>query len=85
MEYQPGLRFPRPRAEKQREEYKITLTQRAMERDVRRYRIEADTWRGIDAERAKKASKQATEAYRRYRDFSKAHDRAYYPSRVKLI
>ena len=84
VEYQPFLRFPRPSAEKQREEYKITLTQRSMERDVRRLRVEADTWRGIDADRARKATKKATEAYRRYRDFSKAHDRAYYPSRVQI-
>ena len=84
VEYQPFLRFPRPSAEKQREEYKITLTQRQMERDVRRLRVEADTWRGIDADRARKATKQAAEAYSRYRDFSRAHDRAYYPSRVQI-
>lgn len=83
--WEPHLRFMMPTRAEAREEYRITCIQRQMERNVRRLRAVADTYRGIDPERAKKAHKSATEAYRQYRDFSKAHNRAYYPDRVKLL
>lgn len=83
--WEPHLRFMMPTKAEAKEEYRITCIQRQMERNVRRLRAMADTYRGIDPERAKKAHKSAIEAYGQYKDFSKAHNRAYYPERVKLL
>lgn len=82
--YKTGYRFPKPDAKEERRQYKITETQRALERTVRKYRIKAIENKGINEEIYEKSSAAAKEAYQKYMRFSKANGRAYYPSRVEL-
>ncbi len=83
--YENGLRVPRPDAETERREYAITVKQRELEREVRRWRNEAVEKKGVSPYEYKTARKKAIEANKRYIEFSKANNRAYFPSRVRLI
>lgn len=85
VEYKKGYRFPKPNAEAERREYAITIEQRRLEREVRKWRTVAVESKDIDRERYSEAKKRATAANNAYIAFSKQHDRAYYPSRTKLI
>lgn len=85
VEYKKGYRFPKPNAEAERREYAITQTQRRMEAAVRKWRVTADMCRNISPEWYSYARKNAIAANNAYIEFSKQHDRAYYPSRTKLI
>lgn len=85
VEYKKGYRFPKPNAEAERREYAITIEQRRLEREVRKWRTVAVESKDIDRERYLEAKKRATAANNAYIEFSKQHDRAYYPSRTKLI
>ena len=83
--YKSGYRFPKPNAAEERKEYNITQTQRRMEAEVRKWRIVAVENKDIDRERYLDARKNAIAANKRYIEFSKQNNRAYYPSRTKLI
>lgn len=85
VEYKKGYRFPKPNAEAERREYAITIEQRRLEREVRKWRTVAVESKDIDRERYLEEKKRATVANNAYIEFSKQHDRAYYPSRTKLI
>jgi hypothetical protein len=56
-----------------------------MERQVRKWRAEAEMCKGTGSERYKAAKAKADEWNRRYIAFSKRHERAYFPSRTRLI
>lgn len=84
VEYKSGYRFPNPDPEEERKQYAITVKQRQMEREVRKWRIIRDVNKGIDRERYLKARKKAIAANRAYEAFSKKHNRAFYPSRVDI-
>lgn len=64
--------------EKQR---RINRTQRAMERGVRDARLEAELQMG---EEAREARKIAVARYKRYKEYCKRNNVAYYPSRVQI-
>jgi hypothetical protein len=83
--YKDGYKFPKVSAEEEREQYKITLRQRELERDVRYWRTEAIMNKGVYDEYYKIARNSAIEANKQYIAFSKANNRAYYPSRTKII
>ena len=85
VEYKKGYYFPEPNALEERKEYMITQTQRRLEENVRKWRTEAVTSKGIDQERYKKARAKAIEWNKKYIEYSKANDRAFYPSRTKLL
>lgn len=83
--YKSGYRFPKPNAVEEREEYKITQIQRRMEADVRKWRAVAIENKDTDRDRYLEARRKAIAANQAYIEFSKRHNRAYYPSRTKLI
>ena len=72
-------------AAQERREYAITEEQRRLERQVRKWRTEAVENKGQDDKKYKQARKKAIEANKAYIDFSIKHDRAFYPSRTKII
>lgn len=83
--YQKGFEFPKPNPIEEQKQYMITLTQRQLERNVRKWRTEALTCKDADRERYLKARQKAIEWNRKYIEYSQKNDRAYYPSRTKLI
>lgn len=85
VEYKKGYRFPKPDAEAERREYAITIEQRRLEREVRKWRTVAVESKNLDRERYLDAKKRATAANNAYITFSKQNNRAYYPSRVQII
>ena len=85
VEYKSGYRFPKPNAAEERKEYAITETQRRLERNVREWRTKAVEAKGVDMEAYKTARAKAIEWNKRYIEYSKKNDRAFYPSRTKLL
>ena len=85
VEYKSGYRFPKPNVAEERKEYEITETQRRLERNVRLWRTKAVEAKGIDVETYKFARGKAIEWNKKYIDYSKKNDRAFYPSRTKLL
>ena len=83
--YKSGYRFPKPNAAEERREYNITQTQRRMEAEVRKWRTVAVENKDLDRERYLDARRKAIAANKAYIAYSKQHNRAYYPSRTKLI
>ena len=98
--YKSGYRFPKPNAAEERREYNITQTQRRMEAEVRKWRTQAIEYKdsGIkihvrniqtrkieEIDAAMWARKKAIAANKAYIAYSKEHNRAYYPSRTKLL
>lgn len=83
--YKSGYRFPKPNAAEERKEYDITQTQRRMEADVRKWRAIAVENKDTDCDRYLEARRKAIAANQAYIEFSKRHNRAYYPSRTKLL
>ena len=84
IEYKSGYRFPNPDPEEERKQYAITVKQRQMEREVRKWRITRDMNKNIDREKYLEARRKAIAANRAYEAFSKKHNRAFYPSRVDI-
>lgn len=83
--YKSGYSFPEPNAKEERKQYAITLKQRAYERNVRHWRTEALTSKGIDDKRYQEARKKAIAWNNAYIQYSRENERAYYPSRTKII
>lgn len=83
--YKSGYRFPKPIAAEERKEYNITQTQRRMEAEVRKWRTVAVENKDLDRERYLDARRKAIAANKAYIAYSKQHNRAYYPSRTKLL
>ena len=83
--YKKGYRFPQPNAKEERREYAITQKQRALERQVRKWRTLAVTLKGVNREEYLQARRKAIEWNKQYIEFSQKHGRAYYPSRTQLI
>lgn len=74
--------LPTISAEKRKAEYDITVKQRELEREVRRYKVETlykETPKERNVYRAK-----ARQAYERYIRFSKENHRAFYPMRTDI-
>lgn len=83
--YKSGYSFPKPDIKEERKQYAITLKQRAYERNVRHWRTEALTSKGIDNKRYQEARKKAIAWNNAYIQYSRENERAYYPSRTKII
>lgn len=76
--------IPTVSAKVRKEEYSITLKQRALERAVRRKKIEAEMLKGINKQGYNEAKAKAKALYDKYIEYSKTNDRAYYPMRVSI-
>ena len=85
VEYKSGYRFPKPNAELERKERAITETQRRLERNVRDWRTVAVENRGVNHDRYVEARAKAIEWNKRYIEYSQKNNRAYYPSRTKIL
>lgn len=83
--YKKGYKFPKPNAKEERKEYAITLKQRELERQVRKWRTIAITKKNVNREEYLEARRKAIEWNKQYIEFSQKNGRAYYPSRTKLI
>ena len=83
--YKSGYRFPKPNVNEERRQYGITLKQRELERQVRKWRTEAITLRGLNREAYLSARQKAIEWNKAYIKFSHDNGRAYYPSRTEII
>lgn len=71
-------------AEERKAEYAVTLRQRAMERAVRRKRVEALMLKDINKTWYLEARKKAATLYANYMKFSKENERAFYPMRTAI-
>ena len=83
--YKTGYRFPKPNAAAERKEYAITVKQRELERNVRYWRTVAIENQNLDRAKYLDARRKAIAWNREYIKFSKQNNRAYYPSRTKII
>ena len=83
--YKSGFHFPQPNEKKERKERKITAKQRYLERNVRYWRDVAIEKKDIDKDEYLIAREKAIEWNNKYIKFSQQHNRAYYPSRTKVI
>lgn len=83
--YKTGYRFPKPNAAAERKEYAITVKQRELERNVRYWRTVAIENKNLDRDKYLDARRKAIAWNREYIAFSKQNNRAYYPSRTKII
>lgn len=84
-EYRDGVVIPTVSAKTQKAEYKVTTRQRQLEARIRDYREKAMVFKGRDDEAAKAAQKKAMAVYKQYREYSRKHERAYYPDRTQII
>lgn len=83
--YKTGYRFPQPSAKTERKEYAITKKQRELERQVIKWKTVAVSNKNVDEKQYLMARKKATEWNKAYIEFSERNNRAYYPSRTKII
>lgn len=84
LEPYDGQLLPTISAEERKREYDITLKQRELERLTRQYRAQALMRKDIDKSAYETAKRNAAEAYKRYIEFSKRNNRAYYPMRATI-
>ena len=85
VEYKTGYYFPEPNAAEEKKEYMITETQRRLERNVRDWRTVAVENKGVNHDRYVEARSKAIEWNKRYIEYSQKNNRAYYPSRTKIL
>lgn len=85
VEYKSGFEFPTVSLATVGREYAIDQKQRYYERQVRRWRAEAEMQKNTGDPRYRVAERKAREWNDKYIQFSKSHKRAYYPSRTRLI
>ena len=64
-------------------ERRIEQKQRAMEREIRRLRIQAVLWRSVDDKKTRILNERANQLYSRYVAYSQSHGVPYYPERCK--
>ncbi|MCX4384285.1 MAG: hypothetical protein OSJ39_00630 [Clostridia bacterium] len=84
-EYRSRMIIPTVSTEEQKQEYAITQTQRAMEREIIYCREKALIEKGVNVSEYRKWKNRAQERYEEYKKFSKDNGRAYYPDRVKIL
>lgn len=85
VEYKTGYHFPEPNAAEEKKEYMITETQRRLERNVRDWRTVAVENKGVNHDRYVEARAKAIKWNKRYIEYSQKNNRAYYPSRTKIL
>ncbi len=79
-----GALLPTITSKERKKEYKITVRQRELEREVRRYEAEALTYKVINKTVYKEAKAKSRAIYEEYIRYSVENERAYYPSRTDL-
>ena len=79
-----GHLLPVVPAKTQKKEYAITQKQRAMEREIRALRAEAQIYKGTNNKAYRQLRAEASKLYDKYKDYSAKHSRAYYPMRVQI-
>lgn len=84
-EYKAGMAAPKWSKDRERREYAITERQRQLERQVRKWKARAEMYKGIDDKEYKRARLKAREYDAEYIRYSRENERAYYPSRTKLL
>ena len=82
--YKTGMVTPIVSAETQQRESEITRRQRELERNVIQWRERALMQKG-NAVAYKQAKAKARYWFEKYKEFSQANDRAYYPDRIKIL
>lgn len=82
--YKDGLKYPTVSVKTERREYAITERQRALERNVRKWKARAEMYKGTDRTKYKEAKAKARQWQGFYENYSRTHDRAYYPSRIRI-
>lgn len=82
--YKKGLQFGKYSEAVEAKEYKITVTQRKMEREIYNLRDEAMLSYGLDAEKYRKLATEAAIATKKYINYSKRNGRAIYLARTEL-
>lgn len=80
-----GMVIPRVSKEQQKEEYAVNTRQRALEREVRKWRESALMHENVDRGKYLEAKRKAAEWNKRYQAFSIENMRAYYPDRVRIL
>lgn len=83
--YKDHYSFPTVSAKTEEREYRIDQTQRHMERKVREWRIRAEMMKGVDKEAYVKAKAKVTEWNNKYISYSRAHGRAFFRSRTRIL
>lgn len=83
--YTEGMVIPSVTKETQQREYAITQTQRLLERDVIRAREETLVYKGNNQKLYNEWRERAIACDKNYREYSKAHNRPYYPDRTKIL
>ena len=83
--YKKGFHFPKPNIKEERKQYEITKKQRQLERNVIRWKVNAIEYKDLDKDKYEFAKKKANEWNNAYIEFSRANERAYYPSRTKIL
>ena len=83
--YKSGYHFPKPNEKEERKQYEITKKQRQLERNVLKWKKEAITYKGVNKDKYEFAKKKANEWNNAYIEYSKSNERAYYPSRTKIL
>ncbi len=83
--YQPGYKLPVVNPNVEIQQRLITQKQRQLERNVRAWKTRAIELKDINREEYLKARRKAIEWNKRYIAYSREHNRAYYPSRTKII
>ena len=79
-----GELLPTVSAEERKKEYAITRRQREYERDIRSAKAQAMYNETLDPKKSEALYKEARKLYSEYKQFSRKHDRAYYPMRVRI-
>lgn len=83
--YKSGLKFPEPNAKEERKQYEITLKQRQLERNVRRWKTKAITLKNSNRDEYVKARDKAKAWDKAYQEYSRKNNRAFYPSRTTIL
>ena len=83
--YKSGFHFPKPDAKEERRQYNITVKQRQLERNVIKWKTIAVENKDVNKKEYLYARKKAIEWNKVYINFSEKNNRAYYPSRTKIL
>lgn len=85
MEYKKGMRQVSVSADVVKKQREIDHKMRYMERQIRQWKDMALMHKGVDRELYLKARQKAIKYNKKYIEFAKSHQRAYYPSRTDVF
>lgn len=85
VEFKPDMAIPKLNAVERAYEYRITVNQRRLERDVIKAREKALEFKDTNIKEYRSWKKEAERRFELYKEYSKENSRAYYPDRVKIL